>query len=127
MTETAQKIGYKNLIVYQKAKLLAKDAIQYFSKTKISYNQGFLINQILRAITSIGANIAEGYGRRYKQSYRQFIAIARGSSFEVDYWLEIMFDIDLFDKNIITDFLSRNIELSKMLTAMMKRLEVAEK
>lgn len=115
--------SYKNLIVYQKAKLLTVDAIKYFSKQHRERISEILVNQLLRATSSIGANIAEGYGRHYSKSYRHFIAIARGSSFETDYWLDVMLETEKFERKIIKDFIQRNGELIKILTTIMKNLE----
>lgn len=123
MEKTAQFKTHKDLLVYQKAKTLTKESIQFFSEYKVSRSKEFAIIQLLRAIASIGANIAEGYGRLYKKSYRQFLAISRGSSFESDYWLEVILEFPEFDKNIIQKFIDQNTEIIKMLTIMMKRLE----
>jgi len=43
--------------------------------------------QLIRAADSIGANIAEGCGRRSYQDNRRFIRIARGSLNESKHWL----------------------------------------
>src|SRR5918995_388448 len=43
--------------------------------------------QIARAIDSIGANIAESYGRFNYGEKLQFLYYARGSLFETKYWL----------------------------------------
>jgi len=123
MAKSAQKTSYKNLIVYQKAKQLTIDVIKYFSKFKLPKTQEFLIIQLLRAISSIGANIAEGYGRHYKKSYRQFLSIARGSAFEAEYWLEVVLEINIFDNKKLKEFDERTNELVKILTTMMKKLE----
>lgn len=115
--------SYKNLVVYQKAKLLTVDAIKYFSGQRLEGVSKILVNQFIRSISSVGANIAEGYGRYYPKSYRQFTGIARGSSFESDYWLEVMLEIKRFDGKTIQNFSQRNIELIKILTTMMKNLD----
>jgi four helix bundle protein len=115
--------SYKNLIVYQKAKNLTVEAINYFSNKRLDKISEILINQFIRSISSIGANIAEGYGRHYQKNYRQFISIARGSSFESDYWLEVMLETKKFDNKIISEFSEKNSELIKILTTLMKNLE----
>ena len=115
--------SYKDLIVYQKAKKLTVDIIRYFSKNRLPKILEFLIGQLFRAVSSIGANISEGYGRHYQGNLKQFYSVARGSSFESDYWLEIINDLNVFDKNTINHFLERNIELSKMLTSLMKKIK----
>lgn len=119
----AEYSSYKELIVYQKAEILTKEVIEYFSKFNLPKSKEFAVIQLLRSVASIGANIAEGYGRFYGKSYRQFLAIARGSSFETDYWLEILIQIPDFDKEELFKFQNINTEISKMLTAMMKKLQ----
>ena len=119
----AEYSSYKDLIVYQKAEILTKEVIEYFSKFNLPKSKEFAVIQLLRAVASIGANIAEGYGRFYGKSYRQFLAIARGSNFETDYWLRILMGFSDFDKVQLTKFTEGNTELSKMLTVMMKKLQ----
>jgi len=119
----SQYASHKNLIVYQKSKNLAVDVIKHFSGKKIPKNLDFVINQLIRALCSVGANIAEGYGRLYKGSQRQFYAIARGSSFEADYWIEVLTDSKMFGAGTLESFSERNSELSKMLTSLMKRID----
>src|SRR6516164_1848285 len=43
--------------------------------------------QLVRAGDSIGANIAEGFGRGSYQDNRRFVRIARGSLYETRHWL----------------------------------------
>lgn len=123
MSEKTGLKSYKDLIVYQKAKLLTINIIYYFSRYRLPYTQEFAVKQLLRASASVGANIAEGYGRFYRKSYRQFLSIARGSCFETDYWFEIVKEFNKFDNNKINSFSKVNVEIAKMLTAMMKKLE----
>jgi four helix bundle protein len=123
MNSPATTASYKNLIIYQKAKSLAKDVLLYFSNKKVPYTKKFIIGQLFRSISSIGANIAESYGRHYKGSLRQFYGIARGSSFESDYWLDLLLDLEIFETRTIKSFIERNTELSKMLTVLMKNTE----
>ena len=114
--------SYKNLEVYKKSKFMTIELFKLF-RTNTSFRSNPISNQLLRSASSIGANIAEGYGRYYKKSYRQFLAIARGSSFETDYWLEVVLELQIFSKDKLERIIAINIEISKMLTAMMKGLE----
>ncbi len=43
--------------------------------------------QFISAADSIGANIAEGYGRGTFKDRKHFLAIARGSLYETSFWL----------------------------------------
>jgi four helix bundle protein len=113
----------ENLLVYQKSKQLTSNVLQYFSQKKLDYRYKFLIQQLFRSISSIGANIAEGYGRLYKKNYRQFLSISRGSCFESQYWLEIANEVGLIDNEMFNMFNNDVIEVIKMLTVMMKKLQ----
>lgn len=114
--------SYKDLLVYQKSKQLTVDIIQHFSDYKLPIPKQFLLNQLFRAVGSIPANIAEGYGRNSRKSFKQFVTIARGSSFEVNCWLEIILETDGFNRLKVKEFIERNEEISKMLSGLMKSL-----
>lgn len=121
MKQAARVSTYKDLIVYQKAKQLTIDIINYFSKPDFPRTKEFLLNQLFRAVSSIGANLAEGFGRNYSGSFRQFVGIARGSCFETNYWLEIIIENKNISSTDIARFIERNTEIPKMLTGLMKK------
>lgn len=123
MQKTAQITSYKDLIVYQKAKDLTIDILKYFSNKKVGKTKDFLLNQLFRAVSSIGANLAEGFGRNYSKNFRQFVGISRGSAFEVEYWLEVILDLNEFDKTNIQNFIDRNVEICKMLSGLMNKMK----
>lgn len=84
--------GFKRLKVWQVAYSLAIKIYEYtknFPKTE----QYGLVTQIRRSAISISANIAEGYDRRSRKEYIQFLSIARGSLSEVETYL--LFSRDL--------------------------------
>lgn len=116
------KFPFEDLLIYQRAKDLSIKTIIYFSNSKIPYNYQFLVGQLLKSVSSIAANIAEGYGRHYQKNYRQFLSIARGSCFETHYWFDLANSLKKFDNKIVDEFIRTNIEISKMLTVMMKKL-----
>jgi four helix bundle protein len=43
--------------------------------------------QLIRAADSVGANIAEAYGRFSAADQRRMLYVARGSAFETEYWI----------------------------------------
>ncbi len=51
------------------------------------FERDTLGNQLVRAVDSIGANIAESFGRYSFGEKLQFLYYARGSLFETKYWL----------------------------------------
>lgn len=52
--------------------------------------------QLIRATDSVGANVAEGYGRGTFPDNRRFIRIARGSLYESRFWLRRAYKRGLF-------------------------------
>lgn len=127
MNKTAKVTSYKDLIVYQKSKSLTIDIIKYFSKEKTVWTKQFLLNQLFRSVSSVAANLAEGFGRNYSGSFRNHVSIARGSSFETEYWLEILNDLEEFNKKIIDSFIEKNTEINKMLTSLMNKMKGGSK
>jgi len=58
--------------------------------------------QFLEASDSIGANIAEGYGRFHYKDSLKFYYNARGSLFEADYWLNRLYKRELVEDKMYT-------------------------
>jgi four helix bundle protein len=90
-----------------------------FPKDRISY---ILAKQIVRSSASVGANIAEGYGRFKGKEYARFLQISLGSANETDYWLRLLCDIYPRFKREIDGIIAKNEETIKMLTASLKSL-----
>ena len=77
--------------------------------------------QFLTAADSIGANIAEGYGRyHYKDSLR-FYYFARGSLIETDWWTNLLINRNLIDpifrEELINLLLKEKIKLNKFIAS----------
>lgn len=112
---------HHNLIYFQKSKQVTKEIVILFGKIPTNKTTEILYKQILRSSSSIGANIAEGYGRNNKKEFRQFLGIARGSALETEYWLEIIQEILGVNTQSLIDL---NIEVIKLLTTTIKNLGV---
>lgn len=94
---------FDELEVWQKANgFLMKiyDIVQDFPREE----QCLLIKQLLSAAASIGANIAEGFGRYHYQENIQFLRMARGSAAESKNHL-----IVAFQRNYITEELYKSL------------------
>lgn len=80
------KRGFESLRVYQLAEQLADEIwdIVIGWEPFAKYTVG---KQLVEAADSIGANIAEGTGRKSFQDNRRFVRIARGSFNETKHWL----------------------------------------
>jgi len=82
-----------------------------------------LTNQIRRASVSVPSNIAEGYGRKTKAEYLQFLHIALGSLRELDTQLIIAFHVGLAAKELIQSVLNEVDEMQSILVATINKLK----
>ena len=114
---------YRNLQTWTKAHKLTLDLYQIsrgFPKEEI-YG---LTSQLRRAAASIGANLAEGCGRRTNSEFARFVRIAMGSASELDYHLLLSHDLGLL-KSADYQRSSRNLtEVRKMLTSLLSTIEI---
>lgn len=84
----------------------------------------FALNaQIRKSALSVPSNISEGHDRRTKGEFLHFLGIARGSLAEVQTQIHVAGRLKYWSKNEVEQFLSRTVEISKMLNALMKSLE----
>ncbi|MDD3678956.1 MAG: four helix bundle protein [Patescibacteria group bacterium] len=77
---------FRDLEIYQLANDLTLDVYEVIKDLPRS-ERYVLIDQLRRATTSIGANIAEGFGRYHTKEYIKFLYISRGSLMEVWHFL----------------------------------------
>jgi four helix bundle protein len=84
---------FEDLRAWQKSRELAGAICRATAAGKFARDHG-LRDQIQRAAVSIMSNIAEGFGRHSRPEMRQFLAIARASSFEVRSQLYLARDLD---------------------------------
>lgn len=76
--------------MYQVAEELA-DELWTIMRGWDAVAQNTVGQQMVRAADSIGANIAEGTGRKSYKDNQRFIKIARGSLYETQHWLRRAF------------------------------------
>jgi four helix bundle protein len=63
-------------------------------------------DQTLRAIDSVGANIAEGYGRYHYRDSIKFYYNARGSLWEAKHWLYLLSKRDLIEEKLYGEMMN---------------------
>lgn len=77
---------FDELEILKAAETLADEIWQYVTKMP-AFARDVLGGQLARAVDSVGANIAEAYGRFHYGEKIQFLYYARGSLFEAKYWI----------------------------------------
>lgn len=80
--------SFKDLIVWQKAKILAIVIYKLTDKFPKSELYG-LSNQMRRAAISVSSNIAESYNRFHHKEKNHFLAIAYSSGSELESQIEV--------------------------------------
>jgi four helix bundle protein len=112
---------FKNLKVWSKAHELT---IKIYGRTRTFPNDEMygLTSQIRRAAASIGANIAEGCGRRSDPEMKRFIQIARGSASELEYHLLLARDLHFLNQLEFKELEAKVLEIQRMLAALAQRL-----
>ena len=109
---------FRDLIVWKKSHQLFLDIVkdvELFPKTQAAR---IITDQILRACSSISANIAEGFGRRKGKEYLHYLIISRGSTTETLNWLIKCLDIGWMNKDIFKKREDTIVEIMKMLNKM---------
>jgi len=112
-----QQLKAKNILKYRAFKF-SLDAIDFLEMLPRNYIFEIIGKQLLRAITSIGANIVEAQAGRTKKDFVNFYHIALKSANESKYWLAILTEkLDGKGKEEAKKLLQEAIEISNMLGA----------
>jgi four helix bundle protein len=86
--------NYKELIVWKKAHQMTLDVYDV-TRTFPREELYGLTSQLRRSAASIGANMAEGSGRRSNNEICRFLQIARGSASEAEYHILLARDLKM--------------------------------
>ena len=110
---------YEDLLLWQKAMQLAK--MVYLLQKGLPKEEIYgLGDQIRRAVVSVSSNIAEGYGRGGDAEFKRFLAISRGSLFELKTQLQLAEGVGLL--NINEEVWNLIEEVGKLINGLSKTL-----
>lgn len=112
---------YENLEVYKKAFDLNRHVYRIIKEKQ--HLPSYLKSQLGRASLSIVLNIAEGSGKFTDRDRKNFLSIARGSVFECAAILQFLNKEEEVTGEIHLNLADGYDEVSRMLYAMIKRLE----
>ena len=82
-----------------------------------------LADQLRRAASSVGANVAEGTGRNTLKEYLQFLYTARGSVEETKYHLILSRDLGYLSPDVFDELMEGYNEVGRMLNGLIKSLK----
>lgn len=113
-------------IMRDSAKEFAKKIIFLCRKINTNYKESALINQLLRAGTSIGANIHEA---QYAQGVKDFISkleIAQKECYETEYWLELLYETGCIEEAIYKSIQNDCGAIRRMLISSLKTIKAKQ-
>lgn len=118
MTYLPKKLyqSFENLEIWQLGNSLV---LKTYTLTKLFPKEELfgLTNQLRRAMVSVPANIAEGYGRKSKKEFSQFLVISLGSLEEVRYYFLLAVELKYISISDRDNMVDRINELKGKLNA----------
>lgn len=114
--------SYKDLIVWQKSvklSLLVYQTTKKFPKDELCG----IVSQIRRSAVSIPSNLAEGYSRRRKMEFLQFLHVAYGSAAELETQILISKELDYLSDKDFGEINSLLVEVMKMLNSLILKVK----
>jgi len=113
---------FEDIEAWKKARVLVRDIynICNIEQYKRDYN---LVDQTRRAALSIMANIAEGFARRTKREFINFLGIAHGSAAELQSHLYIALDQKHITRANFNSLYKNVEEVSKMIQGFINYLK----
>ena len=115
--------NYRDLLTWNKAHKLTLDLYKVSRQFPKEEMYG-LTAQLRRAASSIGANLAEGYGRQSNSEFARFVRISMGSASELDYHLLLARDLGFLAADVYRHASESLTEVRKMLAALLSTIEL---
>jgi len=116
--------GFRELIVYQKSRLLAREIYmhtKFFPKDELN----FLTGQIRLSTRAIGSKIAEAWANyRSETDFKNKLIDADGEQMETQHWIEIAGDCGYIDQEAGAQLVKRCQDIGRLLNGMIEKAEI---
>ena len=117
---------FRKLVVWQKSHKLTLGGVRRICQPAPGIGWS-LQSQLVRAATSVPANIAEGCGRAGDRDFRRFLRHSLGSACELEYHLLLARDLGFLpEASIRGRSTPQVVEVKRMLTGLIRRLVTDE-
>jgi len=113
--------GFRRLVAYHKATHLATAVDAALSDRQLP---AWLVGQVMRAATSVYANIAEGYTRGSLKDYIHFLDIARASLAELESHLDFMVSAGKLSQESHENLCQTSNDVGNLIVAHMRSLRL---
>ncbi len=97
---------------------LALSVLRFLKVIPQNVTNSVLIKQLIRSVTSVGANIEEARGGHTKSDFTHAMNIAKKEALETRYWLRMLSEIN--NSKIMENVLEENNQIIKILMAIVK-------
>jgi four helix bundle protein len=114
---------YDNSITRSKSKAFALRIIKFVRLLQDDERGRVISKQLLRSGTSIGANLRESYNAQSKADFINKLHIALKEADETAYWLELLYESDIINKQYFDSLYGELKEIIALLTASIKTLK----
>lgn len=110
----------KQSIIKEKSYQFAIRMVKFYTLLKDEKKEYILSKQILRSGTAIGALVEEALQAESTADFIHKLSIANKEANETRYWLRLLKDTGIIDKNEATTLITDCEELIKMLVSIIK-------
>jgi len=124
MSDLGHAQSFRDLVVYQKARAVAKDIFK-MTKSFPAEERFSLTDQVRRSSRAVGAQIAEGWAkRRYDRHFVSKLTDADGEQQETQHWIETAHDCEYITKGQMDALLGSLSEVGRMLQSMICKADL---
>ncbi|MCU0239180.1 MAG: four helix bundle protein [Pyrinomonadaceae bacterium] len=116
---------FEDLFIWQKAVEFAKEIYLITEKKGLKTDFG-LKGQMRDSAVSISSNIAEGFERRSRKEYLNFLNFAKGSAGEIRSQLYVAFAVEYIEKSELDDLVEKAKFLSGSITNHINSIKIAD-
>ena len=117
------KIGsFEDIKAWQEARKLAMMVYEAVKSNNGFSNDNQFVEQLQSAAVSIMSNIAEGFSRRSRKEFIQFLSAAKGSAAEVQSQLYVALDQSYITKEKFKEIYSKSDEVSVLIAGFIQYL-----
>ncbi|MCX8491525.1 MAG: four helix bundle protein [Cyclobacteriaceae bacterium] len=113
--------SFRDLEVYRFSRLLSKDIFEV-TKSFPKEEMYSLTDQVRRSSRSVGAQIAEAWGkRRYEKHFISKLTDGDGEQLETQHWIDVALDCGYLHKDQANELLTRCFSIGKMIGSMIAK------
>lgn len=100
--------------IYKRCCSFAIQVIKFSKRINLDLSLKIILDQLIRAVTSISANIAEGSAAVSRKEFINYLGIARKSAVETVHWLNLLFQ--LINNKEIEKFINEGQQIVSVLS-----------